>query len=44
MTVKQDSGLIVLVPGLALPRKMGFLLDYCRPVKHTLETIRADTY
>ncbi len=41
MTVKQGSDLIVLIPGLALPRKMGFLLEYCRPVKHTLEAIRA---
>ena len=33
--------MIRLVPGLAIPEYMGFLLEYCEPVKHTLKAIEA---
>lgn len=41
MTCTEGNNLIVLVPGLALPKSMDFLLEYCRPTRHTLEAIRA---
>jgi len=36
-----SSRMIVLVPGIAIPEYMGFLLEYCRPIRHTLEAIKA---
>ena len=33
--------MIRLVPGLAVPEYMGFLLELCEPVKHTREAIEA---
>ena len=33
--------MIRLVPGLAISEYMGFLLEYCEPVKHTREAIEA---
>ncbi|MEB3860666.1 MAG: hypothetical protein GSR84_00420 [Desulfurococcales archaeon] len=33
--------MIRLVPGLAVPEYMGFLLEQCEPVKHTREAIEA---
>jgi hypothetical protein len=33
--------MIVLVPGLGIPEYMGFLLEYCKPIKHTREAIEA---
>ena len=33
--------MIRIVPGLAVPDYMGFLLEYCEPVKHTREAIEA---
>ncbi len=33
--------MIRLVPGLAISECMGFLLEYCEPVKHTREAIEA---
>ncbi len=33
--------MIRLVPGLAIPEYMGFLLENCEPVKHTREAVEA---
>ena len=33
--------MIRLVPGLAVPEYIGFLLELCEPVKHTQEAIEA---
>ncbi len=42
MTRRRDRiRLIRLVPGLALPEYMGFLLEYCKPVRHTLKAVEA---
>ena len=35
------QNMIRLVPGLAVPEYMGFLLEMCEPVKHTREAVRA---
>ena len=31
--------MIRLVPGLAIPEYMGFLLEHCEPARHTREAI-----
>jgi len=33
--------MIRLVPGLAIPEYMGFLLELCEPVKHTKRAVEA---
>ena len=33
--------MIRLVPGLAIPEYMAFLLEYCKPVKHTKKAVDA---
>jgi len=41
--VKEGSPprMIRLVPGLAVPEYMGFLLELCEPVKHTRKAVEA---
>ncbi len=41
MKQKFPVRMIRLVPGLAIPDYMGFLLEYCEPVKHTREAVEA---
>ena len=36
-----QAGMIRLVPGLAVPGYMGFLLEYCEPVKQTKKAVEA---
>ena len=33
--------MIVLARGLAIPEYMGFLLEYCEPVRHTKKAVEA---
>ncbi len=33
--------MIRLVPGLAVPEYMGFLLEQCKPIKHSSKAIKA---
>ena len=40
-TTNKTSKMIVLVPGIALPERMGFLLVDCKPAYHTLRAVRA---
>jgi len=39
---KVKMKMIRLVPGLAIPEYMGFLLKYCGPARHTREAIEAE--
>ena len=41
MNKKAYLKMIVLVPGIALPEKMGFLLENCRSAYHTMRAVRA---
>ena len=41
MKQKFPVKMIRLVPGLAIPEYMGFLLELCEPVRHTREAIEA---
>ncbi|MEB2836928.1 MAG: hypothetical protein GSR80_000420 [Desulfurococcales archaeon] len=41
--MKRDGSprMIRLTPGLAVPEYMGFLLEYCKPTRHTKQAIES---
>jgi len=41
MKPKYPVNMVRLVPGLALPEYMAFLLDYCEPTYHTKKAVQA---
>ncbi len=41
MTVRTKSRMVRLVPGIALPEHMSFLLELCEPTRYTKKAIEA---